>query len=302
MEVPVLGSSVMAGFPRCVGPEGKPVAQRSAKTGTAGTVFTWLFSSHDLTVDTQTVARTGATTRSYRDPFGVPIGGSTGVWANGNGFLNKPVVGSTKLTPIGARTYAAVIGKCANSKVGGQCVPVNTPQGEYQPDGGGKRVDKQRSGTQTSVQDTNMAQRTGATAPTAVERSTEDEGGYWCGVLDTTSTTTSWVSVITGFRSLATGVAALATVEAPPVAAALGIASIVLGYTSTAAGLVSVGTGCVAHEFDAMCDGELIVAGMATVMALGAPEAAGGTFALLTGASWLLVPQEYRDARPRIDW
>ncbi|WP_433675654.1 RHS repeat domain-containing protein [Microbacterium gorillae] len=105
------GSSVVAGFRTYVGPEGKPVAQRSAKTGTAGTVFTWLFSNHDGTVDTQTVAKTGATTRSYRDPFGVPIGGSTGVWANGNGFLNKPVVGSTKLTTIGARTYAAVIGK-----------------------------------------------------------------------------------------------------------------------------------------------------------------------------------------------
>lgn len=173
------GSTVVAGFRTYSGPEGKPVAQRSAKTGTAGTVFTWLFSNHDGAVDTQTVAKTGATTRSYRDPFGVPIGGSTGVWANGNGFLNKPVVGSTKLTPIGARTYAAVIGKfisvdpitdpsnpqqnmgyayahnnpvtlndpsglrpdecgpggvqCANSKVGGQWVPVQTPQGEYDP-------------------------------------------------------------------------------------------------------------------------------------------------------------------------
>lgn len=105
------GSSVVAGFRTYSGAGGKPVAQRSAKTGTAGTLMTWLFSGLDGTVDTTTVPATGVVQRTFRDPFGVPLGGSDGVWGDGTGFLGKPVTASTKLTTVGARTYDPVLGK-----------------------------------------------------------------------------------------------------------------------------------------------------------------------------------------------
>ncbi|KTR90506.1 hypothetical protein NS220_15125 [Microbacterium testaceum] len=88
-----------------------PVAERSAKSGVSGTVVTWLFADIHGTVDTQTVAASGVTTKQYRDPFGMPIGGTSGVWADGNGFLNKPLTTSTGLTSIGARTYDPKLGK-----------------------------------------------------------------------------------------------------------------------------------------------------------------------------------------------
>ncbi|MBS1697564.1 MAG: RHS repeat-associated core domain-containing protein, partial [Actinobacteria bacterium] len=90
---------------------GKPVAQRSAKTGTAGTTVTWVFSGLDGTVDTTVVPSTGVVQRSFRDPFGVPLGGASGVWGDGTGFLGKPVTDSSKLTTVGARTYDPVLGK-----------------------------------------------------------------------------------------------------------------------------------------------------------------------------------------------
>lgn len=94
------------------GAEGKPIAEKSAKTGTAGTTLTWLFSNLEGTVDVQTVANAaGTTTRTFRDPYGAPIGGSNGVWSSGTGYMNKPVTASTGLTTVGARTYDPVLGK-----------------------------------------------------------------------------------------------------------------------------------------------------------------------------------------------
>ncbi|MDQ1111250.1 RHS repeat-associated protein [Microbacterium testaceum] len=90
---------------------GIPVAERSATAGVAGTVVTWLFADINGTVDTQTVAKTGVTTKQYRDPFGMPTGGTSGVWADGNGYLNKPLTASTGLTSIGARNYDPRLGK-----------------------------------------------------------------------------------------------------------------------------------------------------------------------------------------------
>ncbi|WP_223585710.1 RHS repeat domain-containing protein [Microbacterium sp. OVT16B] len=105
------GSSVISGSRTYSGAEGKPIAERSAKTGTTGTTMTWLFSNLEGTVDTQTVANsTGATTRMLRDPYGAPIG-SSGVWGSGTGYMNKPVTASTGLTTVGARTYDPVLGK-----------------------------------------------------------------------------------------------------------------------------------------------------------------------------------------------
>ena len=105
------GSSVIAGVRTYSGAEGKPVAEKSAKTGTAGTTLTWLFSNLEGTVDVQTVANAaGTTTRVFRDPYGAPIG-SSGVWGSGTGYMNKPVTASTGLTTVGARTYDPVLGK-----------------------------------------------------------------------------------------------------------------------------------------------------------------------------------------------
>lgn len=105
------GSSVVSGFRTYSGAEGKPIAQRSAKSGTTGTTMTWLFSNLEGTVDVQTVANsTGVTTRMLRDPYGAPIG-SSGVWGSGTGYMDKPVTASTGLTTVGARTYDPVVGK-----------------------------------------------------------------------------------------------------------------------------------------------------------------------------------------------
>jgi hypothetical protein len=68
-----VGSSVVEGFRTYSGAEGKPVAQRSAKSGTAGSVVTWLFTNLKGTVDAQTHSVTGVTVQQYRDPFGAPI-------------------------------------------------------------------------------------------------------------------------------------------------------------------------------------------------------------------------------------
>nr|WP_201470786.1 RHS repeat-associated core domain-containing protein [Microbacterium hydrocarbonoxydans] len=105
------GSSVVSGVRTYSGAEGKPIAEKSAKTGTTGTTLTWLFSNLEGTVDVQTVANAvGTTTRVLRDPYGAPIG-SSGVWSSGTGYMNKPVTASTGLTTVGARTYDPVLGK-----------------------------------------------------------------------------------------------------------------------------------------------------------------------------------------------
>ncbi|MDP3949737.1 RHS repeat-associated core domain-containing protein [Microbacterium sp.] len=105
------GSTVVAGLRTYTGAEGKPVAQRSAKTGTTGTTMTWLFTNLEGSVDTQTVANTGVTQRNYRDPYGAPITMTGGVWGDGNGYMNKPATASSALTTVGARTYDPVLGK-----------------------------------------------------------------------------------------------------------------------------------------------------------------------------------------------
>jgi len=106
------GSCVVAGVRTYSGAEGKPIAEKSAKSGATGTTLTWLFSNLEGTVDVQTVANaTGVTTRILRDPYGAPIGGSNGVWSSGTGYMNKPVTASTGLTTVGARTYDPVLGK-----------------------------------------------------------------------------------------------------------------------------------------------------------------------------------------------
>lgn len=105
------GSSVVSAVRTYSGAEGKPVAEKSAKTGVTGTTMTWLFSNLEGTVDVQTVAdAAGATSRTFRDPYGAPIG-STGVWGSGTGYMNMPVTASTGLTTVGARTYDPVLGK-----------------------------------------------------------------------------------------------------------------------------------------------------------------------------------------------
>lgn len=106
-----VGSTVVAGFRTYVGAEGKPVAQRSAKTGTAGSTLSWLFTTLEGTVDVQTNAATGATVTQYRDPFGAPAGSSAQGWADNSGYMNKQVAEKTKLTNVGARTYDPVLGK-----------------------------------------------------------------------------------------------------------------------------------------------------------------------------------------------
>lgn len=88
-----------------------PVAERKANTGATGSVVTWLFADVTGTVDTQTVASTGATVQTLRDPFGNPLGGGDAFWEDGNGYLNKPGTTSTGLTTVGARTYSALLGK-----------------------------------------------------------------------------------------------------------------------------------------------------------------------------------------------
>lgn len=105
------GSSVVAGFRTYSGAEGKPVAQRSAKTGTAGSVLTWLFTNLEGTVDVQTTANGSSTVQSYRDPFGAPIADSAQAWADGAGYMNKQVAKATALTNVGARTYDPALGK-----------------------------------------------------------------------------------------------------------------------------------------------------------------------------------------------
>ncbi|MGO4679393.1 RHS repeat domain-containing protein [Microbacterium sp. 2MCAF23] len=109
------GSTVTSAVRTYIAAGGKVVAERSATTGVTGTTLTWLFSGLDGTVDTQTDAKTGTTSRQYRDPFGIPIGGATGVWADGTGFLGKPATASSKLTTVGARTYDPLLGKFAST-------------------------------------------------------------------------------------------------------------------------------------------------------------------------------------------
>lgn len=88
-----VGSRVVAGFRTYAGAEGKPVAQRSAKTGTAGSTLSWLFTTLEGTVDVQTNAATGATVAQYRDPFGAPAGSTPQAWADGAGYMDKQVGG-----------------------------------------------------------------------------------------------------------------------------------------------------------------------------------------------------------------
>lgn len=85
---------MFAGFRTYSGAGGKPIAEKSAKTGTTGTTMAWLFTNLEGTVDVQTIANTGVTTRMLRDPYGVPTA-STGVWGSGTGYMNKPATAST---------------------------------------------------------------------------------------------------------------------------------------------------------------------------------------------------------------
>jgi RHS repeat-associated protein len=82
----------------------------TATTGVAGSTVTWLFTDLDHTVDVQTIATTGATTDTYRDPYGNPIAGSNTTWADGNGYLNKPASPTTGLTSLGDRFYNPTLG------------------------------------------------------------------------------------------------------------------------------------------------------------------------------------------------
>jgi len=91
--------------------DGASPVERTTTTGVTGSSLVWLFSDVDGTVDTQTVATSGATTSQYRDPFGNGIGAGTGVWGDGNGFLNKPASTSTGLTSLGDRFYDATLGR-----------------------------------------------------------------------------------------------------------------------------------------------------------------------------------------------
>ncbi|CAN3702711.1 hypothetical protein MMX123_02741 [Microbacterium sp. MM2322] len=93
------------------GPGNTPIAQRSAQSGVNGSVVSWLFVDINGTVDTRTVASSGQTTKQYRDPFGLAASGSSGVWADGTGFLNKPASLAVGLTTVGARSYDPRIGK-----------------------------------------------------------------------------------------------------------------------------------------------------------------------------------------------
>ncbi|MGN7950543.1 hypothetical protein ACTJKH_17515 [Microbacterium sp. 22215] len=52
------------------------MTQRSAKSGTVGSVVTWLFTNLEGTVDAQTDAVTGVTVQQYRDLERMLIGGS----------------------------------------------------------------------------------------------------------------------------------------------------------------------------------------------------------------------------------
>ena len=75
-----------------------PVAERAGTAGRVTTSLSWLFTDVDGTVDAQADATTGATVLQWRDPFGNPLGGGSGVWSDGNGFLNKPATTDTGLT------------------------------------------------------------------------------------------------------------------------------------------------------------------------------------------------------------
>ncbi|WP_460785966.1 RHS repeat domain-containing protein [Microbacterium tumbae] len=105
------GVAAVEGFRTYAGAGGRPVAQRSAVSGVSGSTVAWLFSDEQGTVDVRSNATSGATTQQYRDPFGGPLAGTGPGWADGKGFLDKPVAVSVGLTVVGARTYDPVLGK-----------------------------------------------------------------------------------------------------------------------------------------------------------------------------------------------
>jgi YD repeat-containing protein len=90
---------------------GTPVAERTGTTGSSTVPLTWLFTDVDGNVDVQTDSTSGATSDSFRDPFGNPTSTGTGVWADGNGFLNHPATTSIGLTSLGAMFYNPAIGR-----------------------------------------------------------------------------------------------------------------------------------------------------------------------------------------------
>ena len=63
--------------------------------------------TNEITVDSSTFAAT----RRYLDPYGNPLGGSTGTWPDAHGFLDKPTSTFTGLTDIGARKYDPTTGQ-----------------------------------------------------------------------------------------------------------------------------------------------------------------------------------------------
>lgn len=105
------GSDVTTAVRTYLAAEGNPVASRTAKSGTNGSTVSWLYADSQGTVDTQSVASSGATTKQYRDPFGQQAAGSSGAWKDNSGFLNKPTSLDTGLTTIGARTYDNRLGR-----------------------------------------------------------------------------------------------------------------------------------------------------------------------------------------------
>jgi RHS repeat-associated protein len=88
---------------------GTPIVERSGATGGSVTM-TWLFTDVDGNVDVQTDATAGTTKDSYRDPFGNAVTG-TGIWGDGDGFLNHPATATTGLVSLGARFYDPAIGR-----------------------------------------------------------------------------------------------------------------------------------------------------------------------------------------------
>lgn len=103
------GTSPITGVRTYSGPTG-PLVERTATAGVTGSTLTWLFTDIDGTVDIHTDALTGTTTNTYRDPFGNPITG-TGIWSDGNAYLNHPTTADTSLTTLGARQYNPTTGR-----------------------------------------------------------------------------------------------------------------------------------------------------------------------------------------------
>ncbi|MGN7979444.1 RHS repeat-associated core domain-containing protein [Microbacterium sp. 22195] len=85
---------------------GLTVAERTS--GSGGELW-WLSPDPVGTVGMQINAATGAVTRRWMDPYGVPRGGSS-TWSSNLGYLNAPR-SATGLTQLGARAYDPGLGR-----------------------------------------------------------------------------------------------------------------------------------------------------------------------------------------------